>query len=99
MGSKVLDTGTLRRRLHHVPDRLGCDSIAPDLTQVTDTSEDDTIDAGSGSSRELSERYGDQVKLFELDETDESAAAGAVRTAIDAFRVASRQRSLYPSCL
>ena len=37
------------------------------------------------SLRELSERYGDQVKLFELDVTDESAAAGAVKTAIDAF--------------
>src|SRR5579864_8624610 len=30
------------------------------------------------SLRELSERYGDQVKLFELDVTDESSAAGAV---------------------
>ena len=28
------------------------------------------------SLRELSERYGDQVKLFELDVTDESSAAG-----------------------
>ncbi len=37
------------------------------------------------SLRELSERYGDQVKLFELDVTDESSAAGAVKTAIDAF--------------
>ena len=37
------------------------------------------------SLRELSERYGDQVKLFELDVTDESLAAGAVKTAIDAF--------------
>ena len=34
---------------------------------------------------ELSERYGDQVKLFQLDVTDESSAAGAVKTAIDAF--------------
>ena len=32
--------------------------------------------------RELSERYGDQVRLFELDVTDESSA---VKTAIDAF--------------
>src|ERR1700745_465178 len=37
------------------------------------------------SLRELSERYGDQVKLFELDVTDESSAAGAVKTAIHAF--------------
>ena len=37
------------------------------------------------SLRELSERCGDQVKLFELDVTDESSAAGAVKTAIDAF--------------
>jgi NADP-dependent 3-hydroxy acid dehydrogenase YdfG len=28
------------------------------------------------SLRELSERYGDQVKLFELDVTDEWSAAG-----------------------
>ena len=35
--------------------------------------------------RELSERYGDQVKLFELDVTDDSSAAGAVKRAIDAF--------------
>ena len=38
-----------------------------------------------GSLTGLSERYGDQVKLFALDVTDESAAAGAVKTAIDAF--------------
>ena len=38
-----------------------------------------------GSLTGLSERYGDQVKLFPLDVTDESAAAGAVKTAIDAF--------------
>ena len=37
------------------------------------------------SLHELSERHGDQVKLFELDVTDESPAAGAVKTAIDAF--------------
>jgi hypothetical protein len=47
-GEQGSDTGTLRRRLHHVPDRLGCDSIAPDLTQVTYASEDDAIDAGRG---------------------------------------------------
>jgi NAD(P)-dependent dehydrogenase (short-subunit alcohol dehydrogenase family) len=38
-----------------------------------------------GSLTGLSERYGDQVKLFALDVTDELAAAGAVKTAIDAF--------------
>ena len=37
------------------------------------------------SLRELPERYGDQVKPFELDVTDESSAAGAVKAAIDAF--------------
>jgi NAD(P)-dependent dehydrogenase (short-subunit alcohol dehydrogenase family) len=40
---------------------------------------------GIGSLRELSERYGEQVKLFALDVTDESSAAAAVRAAIDAF--------------
>jgi NAD(P)-dependent dehydrogenase (short-subunit alcohol dehydrogenase family) len=38
-----------------------------------------------GSLTGLSERYGDQVKLFALDVTDESAAAAAVMTATDAF--------------
>lgn len=33
----------------------------------------------------LSERYGDQVKLFALDVTDQAAAANAVRAAVDAF--------------
>src|SRR6202167_5092165 len=37
------------------------------------------------SLRDLSKRYGHQIKLFPLDVTDESAAAGAVKTAIDAF--------------
>ena len=37
------------------------------------------------SLRDLAERYGDQMKLFALDVTDEAAAAGAVKTAIDAF--------------
>jgi NAD(P)-dependent dehydrogenase (short-subunit alcohol dehydrogenase family) len=37
------------------------------------------------SLSELSERYRDQVKPFALDVTDESAAAVAVRTAIDTF--------------
>ena len=46
MRSKVLDAGTLRGRLHHVPDRLGRDSILPDFTQSTYSSEDRaTIDA------------------------------------------------------
>jgi NAD(P)-dependent dehydrogenase (short-subunit alcohol dehydrogenase family) len=34
---------------------------------------------------DLSDRYGDQVKLFALDVTDESAAAGAVQAAIETF--------------
>jgi NAD(P)-dependent dehydrogenase (short-subunit alcohol dehydrogenase family) len=38
-----------------------------------------------GSLRELWERYGEQVKLFALDVTDESSAAAAVRAVIDAF--------------
>ena len=37
------------------------------------------------SMRGLSQRYGDQVKLFTLDVSDESAAAGAVRTGSGAF--------------
>ena len=37
------------------------------------------------SLTDLSERYGDQVKLFALDVTDEAAAANAVKTAIDLF--------------
>ncbi|MCU1250506.1 MAG: putative short-chain dehydrogenase protein [Edaphobacter sp.] len=37
------------------------------------------------SLADLSERYGDQVKLFALDVTDEAAAANAVKTAIDLF--------------
>src|SRR6266404_1760612 len=37
------------------------------------------------SLSELPERYGDQVKLFALDVTDEAATAAAVKTAIDAF--------------
>jgi hypothetical protein len=45
MRSKVLDAGTLRGRFHHVPDRLGRDSIAPNLTQPTYSPEDcPTID-------------------------------------------------------
>ena len=32
MGSKVLDAGTLRGRFHNVPNRLGRDSITPDLS-------------------------------------------------------------------
>ena len=37
------------------------------------------------SLSDLSEHYGDRVKLFSLDVTDEAAAAAAVKTAIDAF--------------
>jgi NAD(P)-dependent dehydrogenase (short-subunit alcohol dehydrogenase family) len=37
------------------------------------------------SLSDLSERYRNQVKLFELDVTDEPSAAGAVKTAIDVF--------------
>jgi len=40
---------------------------------------------GIESLADLSERYGDQVKLFALDVTDEAAAANAVKTAIDLF--------------
>jgi hypothetical protein len=46
MRCKVLDSGALRRRFHHVPDRLGCDAIAPDLAQPTYSPEDrPTVDA------------------------------------------------------
>ena len=34
---------------------------------------------------DLSERYGDQVKLFAMDVTDEAAAANAVMAAVDVF--------------
>jgi NAD(P)-dependent dehydrogenase (short-subunit alcohol dehydrogenase family) len=37
------------------------------------------------SLNDLSNRYGNQVKLFALDVTDESAATAAVKTAIDTF--------------
>ena len=37
------------------------------------------------SLSDLSDRYGNQVKLFALDVTDESAATAAVKTAIDTF--------------
>ena len=40
---------------------------------------------GIESLADLSERYGDQVKLFALDVTDEAAAANAVVSAIDLF--------------
>jgi NAD(P)-dependent dehydrogenase (short-subunit alcohol dehydrogenase family) len=40
---------------------------------------------GIESLADLSERYGDQVKLFALDVTDEAAAANAVMAAIDLF--------------
>ena len=46
MRSKVLDAGTLRGRFHHVPDRLGRDSIASSLTQPAYSPEDRaTIDS------------------------------------------------------
>src|ERR1700758_461916 len=37
------------------------------------------------SLADLSEGYGDQVKLFAMDVTDEAAAANAVMTAVDVF--------------
>src|SRR5437660_11991072 len=37
------------------------------------------------SVHDLSEGHGDQIKLFALDVTDESAAASAVKAAIGAF--------------
>src|SRR5271155_2780428 len=37
------------------------------------------------SLADLSERYGDQVKLFAMDVTDQAAAANAVMAAIDLF--------------
>src|SRR5436853_53166 len=40
---------------------------------------------GIESLAHLSEQYGDQVKLFALDVTDEAAAANAVMAAIDVF--------------
>src|SRR5215469_13912834 len=43
MGRKVRDAGSLSHRPHHMPDRLGCDSIAPNLTHATYSSENDTI--------------------------------------------------------
>jgi len=47
MRRKVLDAGTLRGRFHHVPDRLGRDSIARNLTQPTYSPEDrPAVDAG-----------------------------------------------------
>src|SRR5260370_208057 len=46
MGSKFLYARTLRGRLHHVPDRFGRDSMAPDLAEPTHRAEDQaTIDA------------------------------------------------------
>src|SRR5579863_9464968 len=37
------------------------------------------------SLADLSERYGDQVKLFAMDVTDEAAAANAATAAVDLF--------------
>jgi len=39
-GSKVLDASTFGSRLHHVPDGLRRDSIAPDLIQSTYSTKD-----------------------------------------------------------
>src|ERR1035438_10759501 len=47
MRSKVLDAGTLRGRFHDVPNRLGRDSITPDILEPTYSPEDyATIDGG-----------------------------------------------------
>ena len=47
MGSKVLYISALRGRFHHVPDRLGRDATAPNLTQPTHSPEyHATTDAG-----------------------------------------------------
>ena len=43
MRSKGFDPCTLRGRFHHVPDRLGRDSIAPNLPQPADSPEDRPI--------------------------------------------------------
>src|SRR5579864_3945733 len=37
------------------------------------------------SLADLSQRYGDQVKLYAMDVTDEAAAANAVMAAVDVF--------------
>ena len=51
MGSKVSDADTLRGRFHDVPNRLGRDSIAPDLPQPIDSPEDRAIIDGSRRRR------------------------------------------------
>ena len=48
MRSKGLDAGTFRGRFHHVPDRLGPDSIAPNAAQPTYSPEDRPIIDASG---------------------------------------------------
>src|SRR5260221_14096511 len=40
---------------------------------------------GVNALADLSERYGDRVKLFAMDVTDEAAAANAVVAAVDVF--------------
>jgi len=47
MGSKVSDADTLRGRFHDVPNRLGRDSIAPDLPQLIYSPEDRATIDGS----------------------------------------------------
>src|SRR5207253_9774076 len=47
MRSEILDAGALRGRFHNVPDCLGRDSIAPDLTQPTYSPEDCTTSDAS----------------------------------------------------
>src|SRR2546425_419228 len=71
MGSQVLDASTLRGRFYHVPDRLRCDAIAPDLAQPTYSSEDrPTVDASrhdpliEGAFRPHGNRNGPNVLSF-----------------------------------
>src|SRR5271169_3662188 len=46
------------------------------------------------SLADLSERYGDQVKLFAMDVTDEAAAANAVMAAVDVFGRCAAKKAL-----
>src|SRR6266852_1834823 len=71
MGSQVLDASTLRGRFYHVPDRLRCDAIAPDLAQPTYSPEDrPTVDASrhdpliDGAFRSHGNRNGTNVLSF-----------------------------------
>jgi hypothetical protein len=49
MRSKVRDGSALCSRLHHMPGRFGCDSVAPDLSHSTYSSEDNTSYASRSS--------------------------------------------------